>query len=865
MSDFFKKYKGTDAFNHAQKLIAESKVTLIWYTVSVVFFKIDEDAEPKEINLNLVDGKINWPTEVDAYFLAAAIYYIDEMKDKLYSKSNDRTFTRKGMIDRVIAERREKAYSSHYKIKLGLCLYGPHTLMDESNKRYDITIWSFEDETGYIDNVDWKTNKLATTKHILFLLHYIKSNPSKVKNLKKQSQIIEITLDPINEYNLTYKYNGKLNVKHKEIIKSIFGNKTHLALEKFVLKSNKIAEIDGKNNFIVRPEVYEKISAWHDKKYEEKNIKKWMSKPMDFTEIKADLFPYQKQGIEFCTFKKGAILADEMGLGKTIQAIGIALQKRKYYDVKKTLIICPSSVKYQWKKEIEKFTNEIAIVIDGLPAERKRKYHSNEAFFYITNYEAVLRDKLVIDDSAFDFIILDEAQRIKNYEAKSSIAITRLNKNHGLVITGTPIENKLVDLYSIMLFVDRYKMTPLWEFSYQYCRFDLISKNKINGYYDLKNLSEYLSSIMIRRQKRNVMKDLPSIVEQNVYVHLHPEQSFIHSGMKNRLAQILAKKYKTPFDYEQIMLILNNMRRVSDSTFLIDKETNFSSKLIELEHILMDQLCIKEEVRKVIIFSEWIDTHTIIEAMLNRHGIGYAKLTGKVNPKKRGDLIKVFETEKDCKVFLSTEAGGAGLNLQFADTLINFEIPWNPAKKSQRIGRIDRIGQKSKKLHIFNLICKDSIEMYIASGLLLKQSLFDSVLDESSKIDTVDFSQEGRAQFIKQLEEIFNEESKDFISVSEEEQQDKEVLDTDPVDELEFDIVNLSDTPEKESEKFTPQNPALIDDQRAKQMENIMAKGMDFMKGFYEMVSGDKTKEMPDFKFEINKETGEVMMRGLWF
>ena len=139
------------------------------------------------------------------------------------------------------------------------------------------------------------------------------------------------------------------------------------------------------------------------------------------------------------------------------------------------------------------------------------------------------------------------------------------------------------------------------------------------------------------------------------------------------------------------------------------------------------------------------------------NNIGFAELNGSVPVQKRGELIKQLEENDDCKVFLSTEAGGAGLNLQVADTLINFELPWNPAKKNQRIGRIDRLGQKSEHLTIFNLVTENSIETRIALGLLVKQNLFDSVLNEGFANDFVDFTDKGRGQFLDQMKELANE------------------------------------------------------------------------------------------------------------
>lgn len=853
---FLKKHETQLSFQEAKKLVSEGKVTLIWRSDVQVYSEIDEDEVTLEVVIEFDEfGNLNPFFEITKYYLASLIHFALEFHSLPISEVEGKIYTREGMKRRVIRERGERAIGADYKIKLGRFLYGPHILMDDRKNRYDITIWDFNNYTGYIDNIDWKTNKIGTTKHIIYLIDYIKSNPSLAKTLKKSSQCIEIVPDPTQNYEVTYKYNGKISPDQETILSEMFAGAKHLTIEDLIKRLPIINKLQTQNDFVVRGDVYERLS-WHFEQIEQqKLVAEMQNEKLDYSFLKIEPFNYQKIGIEFCVFKKGAIIADEMGLGKTIQAMSIAIIKRKYYDFKKTLIICPSSVKYQWKKEIEKFTDESPLIVEGFPNQRQNMYQSEDHFFFIINYETVLRDKLAIDKADFDFIILDEAQKIKNYETKVAGAVSALKKKHGLVITGTPIENKLIDLYSIMLFVDRYRMTPLWEFSYQHCIFDPRSKNKINGYYNLNELNSQLGEIMIRRQKKNVLKDLPSIIEQNVFVTMHNEQAFIHASMYRRLAQILAKKFKTQYDWDQIIILLTNMRRVCNSTYLIDKETNYSSKMVELEHILFDQLNLVNEDKKIIIFSEWLDSLFLVEQLLVKYKIGFTKLTGKVTPKKRSQLVKAFEENKDCKVFLSTEAGGAGLNLQVADTLINFELPWNPAKKNQRTGRIDRIGQSAKKLHIFNLLTKDGIEMHLASGLLLKQNLFESVLDDDNTVDTVDFSKQGRAQFIKQLEEMLLLDSQ----IDEELEVGEQALSEDlmPTDMVFEEEENLDQEDKASIEEINNQIPTYD----AEKIEAIMNKGFEFLAGMYEMSTGKKLGGDGGHKVEIDKATGEVVFR----
>jgi superfamily II DNA/RNA helicase len=243
-------------------------------------------------------------------------------------------------------------------------------------------------------------------------------------------------------------------------------------------------------------------------------------------------------------------------------------------------------------------------------------------------------------------------------------------------------------------------------------------------------------------------------------------------------------------------------------------------------------------------------------------------LTGKVPVKKRGALIKEFEDNPDCNVFLSSESGGSGLNLQVADTVINFELPWNPAKKNQRIGRIDRIGQKKQKLHVFNLLSYNSIEMQIATGLLLKQNLFEGVLNATSMTDEVDFSEKGKSQFIKQLEEVMEAENlepeadgpeqgaeefmEESISEAPSEKIGAENKVAEPDEMQDRTSTGAGKNGSDQTEEGTKQEV------NTEQMEEVMTKGMEFLTGMYKMSTGKDIETTGKPKVQFNKETGEV-------
>jgi len=770
-------------------------------------------------------------------------------------------YTREGMVKRVMEERRQKADKAKYRIKWASNIYGDHILVSDTGLKYKVFLRDFDNETGYSDSMDSRVNKLGTTKHIMYAFRKLKEDKALFDRLSKNYPFIEIFCDPLNEYKISWHYPRQMPVDEQLLISRYFRKATFI--EDSDSKSF-LGFIEEATNFPlirIRPEVREKVEIAFEEEVLE-NLKQTCE--LDYSPITAELYPYQTEGIDFAVFRKAAIIADEMGLGKTLQAIGVAVMKKQVFDFKKTLVVCPASLKEQWKKEIEKFTNEKALVIQGLPDERENQYKDANHFFFIINYETILRDHLAINKAGFDFLILDEAQRIKNFETKTASSIRRLQFKHVLIITGTPIENRLIDIFSIVGAIDPYFFGPLWEFSYQHCLFDPEKHNKINGYYNLQKLNKRLEPILIRREKRKVLDQLPNVQQINVPLNLSSLQAEYHASYAKGIAQIIRKKFMTPYDLQKLQLLLASMRMVCDSTYLIDEETNESPKLEELKYILLEKLDVANSERKIIIFSEWVKVHKLIGHILRENNIGFAELNGSVPVKLRGELIKKFETNPHCKIFLSTEAGGTGLNLQVADTLINFELPWNPAKKNQRIGRIDRLGQKSNKLTIFNFITRNSIEQQIASGLLVKQNLFDGVLDGASETNSVDFSTKGRSQFIQQLEEFIteteNSETLDPILATDGNQMPglaETIQDTETFDVLE-EPEEIQQNVKTEGVKTNENQQA--QDTKAAEIEQVMNNGMQFLAGLFKMSTG-KDMGLENQTIEVNKQTGEVVMR----
>ncbi len=410
--------------------------------------------------------------------------------------------------------------------------------------------------------------------------------------------------------------------------------------------------------------------------------------------LKTQLYPYQKEAILKSAKAGRIIIADDMGLGKTIQAIAVTEIMAQEFGVEKVLIICPTSLKYQWKSEIEKFTNRSTLVIEGSYLKRKEQYQNPE-FFKILTYNAVKNDVDNIKNMAPDLIILDEAQRIKNWKTKTAQIIKSIKSPYAIVLTGTPIENKLEELHSIVSFVNPFMLGPLFRFLANHQILD--KTNKVVGYKDLHNIKKTLCEILIRRKKDEVLKELPKRIDKNCFVEMTEEQRNVHDDHYEQVCKLVNKwrryKFLSEKDRQNLLIHLNCMRMVCDSTYILDEKTRNDTKIDAVMDLL--QNVFEEKKEKVVIFSQWQRMTRLISEELQKRKIKYEYLHGGVPSKNRKDLLTNFHNDSESLVFLSTDAGGVGLNLQCASIVVNMDCPWNPAVLEQRIARVYRLGQKN--------------------------------------------------------------------------------------------------------------------------------------------------------------------------
>lgn len=779
----------------------------------------------------------------------------------------------------ALKSREERARTEELELVRGETYKGTHVVRSGRRNEYTVTIYDPDERTGHCTCPDFATNHLDTCKHLLFVYNAFDEEDAFPEAAREEVfPFVHFTWSSRLQKPCCY-YEQIDDPELRTTIEKLFSEKgvyTPASLKQLLTLYGTSEETDS---LLFDATLLDRMA---DIEYQKEAAKLERSHRFDFSALKTDLYPYQQEGVKFAAFRKAAIIADEMGLGKTIQAIAVALIKRSVFGFEKILVVSPSSVKDQWRREIERFTDASCTVVAGGKRKRKQIYASDESVFKITNYEAVLRDVSSLKTWNPDFVILDEAQRIKNFETKTHRAVLSLPRDHCLVITGTPLENKLEDMYSIVQFCDPTLLTPLWAFAAGHLNLSKTKKGKVLGYRNLEAVHQKLQDLIIRRRKGDVFDSLPEELINTYYLDLSPQQEDYHQSYSASLLKYLKKKVLTPLDVKRMQMILLKMRMVCNSTYLVDKKTNVSPKLVELVSILKD-LGVTEN-RKVVIFSEWTTMTYLIGKVLSDMGLDFVEFTGKIPVNKRQKLIDRFNSDPDCKVFLSSDAGGVGLNLQSADCVINFELPWNPARLRQRIGRVNRIGQTSRTINVVNLVSKNSIEERVLAAIDMKEELFDAVLQGNA--DEVDFGQERKNKFINQIRALVGEEEipAPRPEPPEIEEQTPHFLNPEVLSEQEREVdveaEEFGDAESEDEQGIAADGPEHVDENAAgasssgqtgraggapkpEELESVLNQGLAFLDSLSRMATGQPIvgNDSEGKSVEIDRETGEVVLR----
>ena len=733
----------------------------------------------------------------------------------------------------------------------------------QTHQTYKVVYRGEDSPWNYCSCMDFKTNHLCTCKHIEKVKLWI--SETRGKRVHKE-------LPAYTSVYLSYTDGRQVKIRvgsdhHEEFMQlaaqyfdaeGVMFPYAYDDYDKLLLQA---AAIDSSFRFY--QDAIDFILEQREQKFRSQLISKYTDKRLDEL-LTVSLYPYQKEGIRFAFEKGRSIIADEMGLGKTIQAIGTAELLRKEGLAEQILIVCPTSLKYQWQREIERFAKNqersldhpLTLVIEGNPMKRKEQYASNVPY-KIVSYNCMSNDVKMWGSLETEVLIMDEVQRLKNWKTQISMAARKVHSDYAVILSGTPLENRLEELYSVMEFADNYCLGPYWQFKDNCIVMD--DGGKVIGYKNLNQVGETARQRLIRRTKKQVALQMPKRQDQNLFVPMTKEQRSLHDSYKEEVAKLVLKWRHMHFlsekDRQRLLQFLSMMRMACDSTYILDQKTRYDTKVAETVNILQSIFDNGDE--KVVIFSQWERMTRLIAYELDKMGIGYEYLHGGVPSAKRRDLIVNFTDDPDSRVFLSTDAGSTGLNLQAGSIMINLDLPWNPAVLEQRIARIYRLGQE-RNVQVINLVAKDTIEEQMLDKLRFKSAMFEGVLDNGE--DTIFLGNESKfTAMMDTLGDVIEEEAKEQ-TVMEQQHEDAETDAPEPLkDEPTPQALNeVQETQQSE----TASNAAPMQRAVAREPQELVVQGISFLSGLAQTLqSQEATEKLVDSIVEIDKETGESHLR----
>ena len=472
------------------------------------------------------------------------------------------------------------------------------------------------------------------------------------------------------------------------------------------------------------------------------------------TTTRRRLYAYQKEGVRRFLGQGRLVLADDMGLGKTTQAVVAATTLHDAGLVRRGLLVVPAALKPQWEREWRAISPAPLRLVEGDAAERRAIYPSTRQGFLVTNYEQVIKDLDAISAWSPELVVLDEAQRIKNWATKTAQAIKRLAPVYRLVLTGTPMENRLEELASIMEWVDDRALEPKWRLAPWYSAHG-DGRREVVGARNLGEIRARLAPVLLRRTRAEVLGQLPPRQDTTIPVDPTDRQQAAHDELNQpiaKLARIAQRRPLTPAEFLRLMSLLATQRMIANGLALQDFTATWPAirgrqptatviesldapKLGELRELVTS--LVLTQGRKVVVFSQWrrmLELGAwVVSDLLQGAGKRALFFTGQEGARRRTQNLVDFHDDPDAAVLFLTDAGGVGLNLQrAASACINLELPWNPAVLEQRIGRIHRLGQE-RPIDVFNLMTRRSIEERIAGLVADKRALFKGLFEGTTE------------------------------------------------------------------------------------------------------------------------------------
>ncbi len=446
-------------------------------------------------------------------------------------------------------------------------------------------------------------------------------------------------------------------------------------------------------------------------------------------EVIANFRPYQTDGVHWLerlrSMYLNGILADDMGLGKTLQAIAAITQVHNARKESVSIVVCPTSLIYNWKEEVQKFQRNLKVLtVDGSPSQRQKLIHNiNKYDLVITSYTLLQKDVELYKKTTFAYAILDEAQHIKNRLTRNAKSAKMINAVHRLILTGTPIENSLEELWSLFDFLMAGFLGSFDRFVEKYMRQGPDYPQR------MEYLKRKVSPFILRRMKVDVLKDLPPVSEIIYHCQLaNTQQQLYQSYAKSARDELVRLVEKDGFEKVQIHVLatLTRLKQICCHPAIFAKEKAEAGDSAKYEMLMELLQTLMESKHKTVIFSQYTRMLHIIREDLEQRGISFSYLDG--SSKNRLQIVKEFNETKEIPIFLvSLKAGGTGLNITGADTVIHYDMWWNPAVENQATDRVHRIGQ-TKSVSTYKLITKSSIEEKIVEMQERKKGLVKKIV-----------------------------------------------------------------------------------------------------------------------------------------
>lgn len=461
------------------------------------------------------------------------------------------------------------------------------------------------------------------------------------------------------------------------------------------------------------------------------NFSEYKDISIDFGKDNNILRDYQKDGVRWLyTLYKcdlGGILADEMGLGKSLQTICFIKQIIMENKDAKILIVCPTSLVYNWKKEFDKFAPDLRYVTVFENKAKRLEIINGFANYnvFITSYGIIRNDNDEYENKSFDVCIIDEAQAIKNYQAGMTREIKKVKAHTKIALTGTPLENSILELWSIFDFIMPGYLNSIHRFKEMYGIHE-VDKDSLDK---LSNLNYQIKPFILRRKKADVVRDLPDKIENNIYLDLPDKQKALYVSVlkesEREFQEILATEGIGKARFKVLQLLMRLRQICVDPNIVYE---NYDGDAIKIEKLLETVQSYIRDGHKILIFSSFKMVIERVKALFDRNDISSYMIAGDVKSKMRMELVDKFNSDSTNCFLITLKSGGTGLNLTSADVVIHLDIWWNPQVENQATDRAHRIGQ-TKKVSVVKFITRGTIEEKIIELQNKKKILSDNLIE----------------------------------------------------------------------------------------------------------------------------------------